>query len=165
MPRREAAVPGCGRADRRKRLGRPRRAVRWLPLAAGLLLACGCQAADYAWPVVRILDGDTVEVDAAGDLPPELARVKVRFQGVDTPERGRNASCEKEKRAAEAAAQFTASRLRGAESVVFRGLRWGKYARVVAEAVVDGRSLSRLLIRHGHGRSYDGKSSRRSWCD
>ena len=133
--------------------------------AAGLLLACGCQAADYAWPVIRILDGDTVEVDAAGDLPPELARVKIRFHGVDTPERGRNASCEKEKRAAEAAAQFTASRLRAAESVVFRDLRWGKYARVVAEVVVDGQPLSRLPIRHGHGRPYDGKSRRRSWCD
>ena len=46
------------------------------------------RAADYAWPIVRVIDGDTVAVDASVDLPPELADHKVRLRGVDTPEKG-----------------------------------------------------------------------------
>ena len=32
-----------------------------------LLLASPVHAADYAWPVVRVVDGDTVAVDASAD--------------------------------------------------------------------------------------------------
>ena len=53
---------------------------------AAIALPAG--AADYAWPVVRVVDGDTVAVDASNDFPPELADLKVRLRGVDTPEKG-----------------------------------------------------------------------------
>ena len=44
-------------------------------LAAALATAAPVagNAADYAWPVVRVIDGDTVAVDASADMPPELA--------------------------------------------------------------------------------------------
>ena len=43
-------------------------------------------AADYAWPVVRVVDGDTIQVDASADMPPELSSIRVRLRGADTPE-------------------------------------------------------------------------------
>ena len=56
-------------------------------------------AADYAWPVLRVVDGDTIAVDASRDLPPELARLNVRLRGVDTPEKGGRARCPFERQA------------------------------------------------------------------
>ena len=86
-------------------------------------LACACTsalAADYAWPVVRVVDGDTVAVDASADLPPELAGLSVRLRGVDTPEKGGRAKCTSERQAGQAATAFTEDAIAGALDVVVR---------------------------------------------
>lgn len=54
--------------------------------------ATSARDADYAWPVVRVIDGDTVEVNASANLPPELELLKVRLRGADTPEKEPRAS-------------------------------------------------------------------------
>ena len=41
--------------------------------ARAALGAAGAAANDYAWPVMRVIDGATLVVDAGADLPPELA--------------------------------------------------------------------------------------------
>lgn len=64
-------------------------------------------AADYEWPVLRVVDGDTVAVDASTDIPPELARLSVRLHGVDTPEKGYRTRCDSEREAGQAATEFT----------------------------------------------------------
>ena len=121
-------------------------------------------AADYAWPVVRVVDGDTVAVDASADLPPELADLRVRLRGVDTPEKGGRAKCDSERDAGQAATAFTEQAVAGASTIVVRDLEWGKWGgRVIADLVLDGRSLSESLIAAGHGRAYDG-AKRGSWC-
>ena len=149
--------------------GRPagRGAARLSAAAGGLavcLLAAPVPAADYSWPVVRVVDGDTVKVDAGADLPPELASLSVRLRGVDTPEKGRRAKCEAERRAGLAAAAFTEAAVSGAGTVVVRDPSWGKWGgRVIADLVLDGAPLSSTLIAAGHGRPYAG-GKRRSWC-
>lgn len=62
---------------------------------------------EYRWPIVKVIDGDTIKVDARADFPPELARLHVRLRGVDTPEKGGRAKCEAERHAGRAAAAFT----------------------------------------------------------
>ena len=117
----------------------------------------------YRWPIVRVIDGDTIEVDAGADMPPELARLSVRLRGVDTPEKGGRAKCDAERRAARAATAFTAAAVAGG-GVTFRNLAWGTWAgRVLADVFVDGRSLADRLIIEGHGRAYDG-GRRVPWC-
>ena len=122
-------------------------------------------AADYAWPVVRVVDGDTVLVDAGADVPPELAAIRVRLRGVDVPGIGRYADCDAEREAGLAAAAFTADVLAGADAVAVRDPAWGRWGggRVIADLIVDGRSLAHTLIETGHGRPYDG-GRRGSWC-
>ena len=121
-------------------------------------------AADYAWTVVRVVDGDTVKVDAGADMPPELASVAVRLRGVDTPEKGRWAKCPEEKAAARAATAFTRNAVKRASRTLVRDPSWGKWGgRVIADLVIDGRSLSKALIEAGHGRLYEG-GKRGSWC-
>lgn len=141
-------------------------------IAATLALALPADAqqtrttdtADYSWPVTRVVDGDTVKVDASADMPPELASIAVRLRGVDTPEKGRWAKCDSEKRAAVEATEFTKRAIGGATSIVVRNPSWGKWGgRIIANLILDGQPLSALLIEAGYGRAYDG-GKRRSWC-
>ena len=132
-------------------------------LAAGLVSAAAW-AGDYQWPVVRVVDGDTVKVDASADMPAELAEVAVRLCDVDTPETW-HPKCESERRAGEAATAFVKQRIAESTSVVVRDPSWGKYGgRVIANLVLDGRTLSSLLIEAGLGRPYAG-GKRKGWCD
>lgn len=64
---------------------------------------------EYRWPIVKVIDGDTLKVDARADMPPELARLNVRLRGVDTPEKGGRAKCDAKRRAGRAATAFTAA--------------------------------------------------------
>ena len=129
-----------------------------------MLAAVPVRAADYSWPVVRVIDGDTVAVDASADLPPELSDLKVRLRGVDTPERGGRAKCEEERAAGQAATAFAVAAISEAAAVVIRDPEWGKWGgRVIADLVVDGRSLAAALIADGYGRTYDG-GKRAGWC-
>lgn len=121
-------------------------------------------AADYRWPVVKVTDGDTVRVDASADFPRELSRLSVRLRGVDTPEKGRRAKCESERKAGRAATAFTSAAVSQARDIVVRNPEWGKYGgRVIADLIIDGKSLSAALISAGHGRRYAG-GRRGAWC-
>ena len=96
---------------------------------------------------MRVIDGDTVKVDASADLPPELAELSVQLRGVDTPEKGGRAKCEAERVAGQAAAVFTTTALARGLRVVTRGPEWGKWGgRVIADLIADGRSLASDLI-------------------
>ena len=140
-----------------------------LAVAAATVLAAALpaphvQGTDYSWPVVRVVDGDTVKVDARADLPPELASLSVRLRGVDTPEKGRRAKCDAERLAADAATAFAEDAIDKAERIVVRDPKWGKWGgRVIADLVLDGKPLSSTLIEAGHGRAYGG-GRRKPWC-
>ena len=103
-----------------------KRALRAL---AGLALwASGAAAGDYEWPVVEVIDGATLVVDAGADFPPELAMLTVRLRGAGT----------------EDAAALSAA-LAGASKVVVRNPRYGDAdceCQAVADVVVDGDSLA-----------------------
>ena len=135
-------------------------------LVAGLLTLAAdrAEAADYEWPITRIVDGDTLRVDAAADLPGELAALSVRIRGIDTPEKGGRAKCDSERARGQAATAFTAEAVAGARSIVIRDPEWGKWAgRVIADVLLDGRSLATALLQAGHARRYDG-GRRGAWC-
>ncbi|MDE0058936.1 MAG: thermonuclease family protein [Defluviicoccus sp.] len=110
-----------------------------------------------------MVDSDTVAVDASADMPAELADVKVRLRGVDTPDTWKP-KCDAERAAGTAATAFTNAAIADADIVTVRDPAWGKWGgRVVADLIVDGDSLAELLIEAGHGRAYDGRK-RQSWC-
>ena len=65
----------------------------------------------------------------------------------------------------EAATAFTKAAVTKAGSIVVRDPSWGKYGgRVIANLVLDGRTLSTMLIEAGHGRAYAG-GKRQGWCE
>ena len=133
-------------------------------LAALLLLVPSVAgAACYDWPLRTppAYDGDTLRITMPG-LPSELSEMLVRVSGVDTPEiKGK---CEAEKTRAIQARDFVVTALKKARSVSFCNPKWGKYGkRVIAEVVIDGKSLSATLIENGLGRPYGG-GRRKGWC-
>jgi micrococcal nuclease len=114
--------------------------------------------------VIRVLDGDTIEIDAPF-LPVELRQVlKLRILDVDTPEKGSLAKCDRERKLSEAATNFTRRVVFSAtkHQVIF--VKWDKYGgRVLGDVLLDGQSLKKMLLDSKHARLYDGKR-KASWC-
>lgn len=134
-----------------------------MPALIATALPIEAEAADYAWPVVRVVDSDIVAADASADMPAELADLKVRVRGADTPETWKP-KCDVERAAGTAATAFTKAAIASADIVIVRDPAWGEWGGcVVADLIVDGKSLAALLIEAGHGRGYDGEK-RQSWC-
>jgi endonuclease YncB( thermonuclease family) len=119
----------------------------------------------YEWPVLGVVDGDTLKVHLPG-LPMELQPVKVRVRGIDTPEL--KGKCASEKKMAQAASSFTgrlvdAARVAG-RPIYFSRIDWDKYGgRIDADVAIDGRSLGDMLVGAGLARRYDG-GKRGGWC-
>ena len=123
----------------------------------------------YDYKVTRVIDGDTVAFEAKflpAPLKPELS---IRVLGVDTPEKGHRASCEKEATAAIAASKFTKDLLTNAyktgQKVLVEIQKHDKYGgRVLGDVIINGQRLSELLIANGHARPYFGEK-KESWCN
>ena len=116
----------------------------------------------YSAEVVRVIDGDTVELDVA--LWPGLVqRIHLRLDGVDTPEKRGASLCEKI--LARRASEFTLRFFRLGRTVLVSGVRIGKYAgRVLGRIAVDGRDLGEALVAAGLARPYAG-GAREPWCE
>ena len=110
--------------------------------------------------VVRVIDGDTVEVDAR-PWPGMTIRGAVRLMGYDAPELRGKCAPEREAAAAKAALERL---LPAGATVRLAGPHNGSFAgRVIAQLVTDkGRDVVVGLLDDGHGRGkYFG---RQSWC-
>lgn len=132
---------------------------------AGVLAVLAAPVAAEQYKIQRVIDGDTVEI-AVGFLPDPLPpKLSIRVLGVDTPEKAPRAQCEAEvKKAAEASA-FTKAKVALAQSVEIEIKSWDKYGgRVLGHVLLDGHSLSEMLIEAGLARPYKGEA-KTSWCN
>ncbi len=117
--------------------------------------------------VLRVIDGDTIEVRAAVWVG-QVVTTHVRLAAVDAPEL--RARCSEEREKALAARAFVEQWLGASGDLPVRvqlsSVRYGKYAgRVVADvAAQDGRDLGVALLRAGHARPYGG-GRREGWCE
>jgi len=118
--------------------------------------------APYQWKVIRVLDGDTVEVDAKF-FPEELGNIRVRIEGIDTPESGGRAKCDDERDRAKVAKKFAKDTLEG-KVIEVRQVKTDKYGgRIVGDIYIDGKPYRQLLLEKGLAKSYDG-GTKSSWC-
>ena len=131
------------------------------------LFTSTAQAEVYEWKVIRIVDGDTLEI-ANQFLPKEL-KLFVRAKGVDTPEKAPSAKCEKENALGQKATIFTKKAIENAQKnnqkITFTEIKWDKYGgRIVAKVFINNIDLAQELIKNGLGRVYFG-DKKKSWCD
>lgn len=119
----------------------------------------------YDWPVTRVIDGDTVEV-AVDFLPVELKPfLHVRILGVDTPEKGPRAKCHLEESLSLRAKLFTTQEISHAKKVQILVKSWDKYGgRILGDVIIDGKPLSKELIKNGYAKPYNGHGAKFAWC-
>lgn len=132
-----------------------------------LVLAWASCVAAMPADVLRVIDGDTLLIDAAlwlhaGEHAQRMrAPLAVRVYGIDTPELRAKTACEREM--ARRAREFVVGWIGGERvDVEFVGL--DKYGgRVDAHVTRDGASLADALVAAGLARAY-GRGARGAWC-
>jgi micrococcal nuclease len=132
---------------------------------AGVLAVLAAPVAAEQYKIQRVIDGDTVEI-AVGFLPDPLPpKLSIRVLGIDTPEKAPRAQCEAEAKKAAEASAFTKGKVATAQSVEIEIKSWDKYGgRVLGHVLLDGHSLSDMLIEAGLARPYKGEA-KTSWCN
>lgn len=115
--------------------------------------------------VIRVIDGDTIEV-SANWLPKELgSSLRLRVYGVDTPEKAPRAKCDTEAAKGAAATQFTKDTIEQGKQIKVAFKQWDKFGgRILGDIIIDGNSLREMLIVKGMAREYFGEK-KQSWCN
>jgi endonuclease YncB( thermonuclease family) len=119
----------------------------------------------YNAKVIKVTDGDTIQIEALWVPAPIKKQISVRIYGVDTPEKGFRAQCPAEDEKGQAASAFTKDLVAKAVKVRYILYDWDKYGgRVLGDMILDGKSLRTQLIANGYAREYFG-DAKQSWCN
>ena len=113
---------------------------------------------EYKCKIIKVIDGDTADVDIDLGFGVWMKKQRVRFYGVDTPES--RTSDKEEKVYGLMAKEFVLSHLPIGSTQVLRTKKdgVGKYGRILGEFVVDDTTLNQLLIDTHNGVAYFGQS-------
>lgn len=128
-----------------------------LPLLADVGVAAISARGTDGCRVVSVTDGDTVRLWC-----PAHGLEKARLTGFDTPE-AFSPKCASEFARATAATWYLRSLLIEADKISIRRGDTDRYGRRLVSMRIDGIPLSRLMIRAGHARAYNG-GPRSGWC-
>ena len=119
----------------------------------------------YDAVITRVIDGDTVGIQATWLPAPLKPELSIRVFGVDTPEKGHRAACPSEAARGEAATAFTKAQINAATKRQIVLMDWDKYGgRVLGDVLLNGQSLRVMLIQNGFAREYYGEA-KTSWCN
>ena len=114
---------------------------------------------EYRCKVVRVIDGDTVDVDIDLGFGVWLHKERVRVLGIDTPEsRTRD---KVEKRFGLLAKEFVEKFFKTDGDVILRTQKYdakGKFGRILGDFLCKGRALSIVMIDNHHAVAYHGQS-------
>ena len=116
---------------------------------------------DYNFKLVKVVDGDTIDVDIDLGFGVWLHKERVRIYGIDTPE-SRTRDLE-EKKYGLAAKEFVKEFVRdkGGSNIVLRTRKYdakGKFGRILGDIIVDHVSMSDTMIKEHHAVPYYGQS-------
>ena len=119
----------------------------------------------YDFKIMRVIDGDTVEFEAPFLVDPLPKKLSIRVWGVDTPEKSFRAKCEKEAAMGAEATKFTKDLVANAKTTQISIYQWDKFGgRVLGDVIIDGNSLTKMLLDKGYAREYYG-DAKQSWCE
>ena len=113
---------------------------------------------EYPCKIIRVIDGDTVDVDIDLGFDVWLKKQRVRLYGVDTPES--RTSDKEEKKYGLKAKAFVVQHLPQGSSQVLRTRldKKGKFGRILGEFVIDKTTINDLLVDQHHAVPYTGQS-------
>lgn len=135
-----------------------------LLLSLACTLVYGKTGVTYDTKILRVIDGDTVAIEALYLPDPLKKELLVRIHGVDTPEKGFRAKCESEKVKGNQASAYTKSLINKSKDIKVTIIDWDKYGgRILGDIILDGVSLRQSLIAQGYAKEYYG-AKKSSWC-
>ena len=113
---------------------------------------------EYTCKVVKVIDGDTADVDIDLGFGVWMKKQRVRFYGVDTPE-SRTRDLE-EKKYGLMAKEMVLAHLPIGSTQILRTHKdgVGKYGRILGSFVVDDTTLNQMLIDTHNAVAYFGQS-------
>ena len=113
---------------------------------------------EYKATVVKVVDGDTVDVDIDLGFDCWMHNQRIRLYGIDTPEcRTRN---KQEKAHGLLAKEYVQKALIVGEVYALRTREKGKFGRYLGEIKVGRTTLNKLLIKEGLAVEYTGQSKK-----
>ena len=135
-----------------------------LLIAAMLLVSTPAFANPYDYKVVRVVDGDTVVVEAPWQ-PAELGKeISLRVMGIDTPEKAGRAKCPKEAALGEKATLFAKEKIKPGQVIQVNLIGWDKFGgRIDADILLAGKNFGQMQIEAGLARPYKGEA-KSDWC-
>ena len=112
---------------------------------------------EYRCKIVKVIDGDTVDVDIDLGFGMTYKKQRVRMKGIDTPE-SRTRDLE-EKKFGLASKEFLKEQLKDQEIELVSHDK-GKFGRILGELFVGSSaySINRIMIDNHHAVPYDGQS-------
>lgn len=115
--------------------------------------------------IIRVIDGDTVVIEAPWVPKPLKPEISIRVWGVDSPEKTYRAQCDIEAQRGETATVFTRDKVANSKTQEVTFIDWDKYGgRILGDVFLDGVSLRSLLIQNNLARDYHGEK-KSSWCN
>ena len=116
---------------------------------------------EYDVKVLKVVDGDTVDVDIDLGFGIVLTDERVRIMGIDTPE---SRTSDKVEKLFGLAAKNRLKELLGEEAVLIthddrngEDMK-GKFGRVLGDFRVGGKTVTEILLEEGHAVAYHGQS-------
>ena len=118
---------------------------------------------EYRCKILRVVDGDTVDVDIDLGFGMWMHKERVRMMGIDTPEsRTRD---KVEKKFGLASKQFVKDMMPvGSKQVLKTQIdrsgedKKGKFGRILGDFLIDGKKLTETMIKEGYGVVYPGQN-------
>lgn len=113
---------------------------------------------------VKTHDGDTITVEIQ-NVPPIIGHnISVRVKGIDAPEISGSGACERQQ--ARAAQELVQKSLSTAKRIDLANLQRDKYFRLLADVLVDGKSLKQIVMDAHLAYAYNGGTKQKiNWCE
>ena len=118
---------------------------------------------EYKCKILRVVDGDTVDIDIDLGFGIWMAKERVRMMGIDTPESRTRDKVEKKFGLASKARlkkMLPTGSIQHLKTQIDRSGedKRGKFGRVLGDFLVDGKPATAILIEEGYAVAYHGQN-------
>lgn len=119
----------------------------------------------YPYKILRIIDGDTIIVEAPFLPKPLKPQMPLRIQSIDTPEKSHyRAKCSSEIELGIKATEFLKTLINQGKDIKIQIIGEDKFGRLLGDVIIDGQFVSDLMKKAKYAKSYYG-AKKPDWCN